>query len=282
MTVLRPSDLGTVLGVWAHPDDEAYLSGGLMAVARQAGQRVVVVTATRGEHGTADPERWPPHRLAAVRDTEIRASLAALDVTEHHFLGYGDGSLPAQDQAEAIGRIGAVMAAVRPDTVLTFGPDGLTGHRDHRQMCHWTTAARNMAAPAARLLYATTTDAFVERWRDVHDQFAIYLEPGLPLRTPPRRIALELTLDDALADRKLVALRAQASQTAGLIAAMGEARYRQWISTEAFTTAAGATTSGPRPAELAGRAPMSRADAQRRRKRRRLPAGPHVELLEDR
>ena len=49
---------GTLLGVWAHPDDEAYLSGGLMAAATGAGRRVVVVTATYGELGTSDPERW--------------------------------------------------------------------------------------------------------------------------------------------------------------------------------------------------------------------------------
>ena len=39
--------LGTILGVWAHPDDDIYLSAGLMAVAAAAGERVVDVTATR-------------------------------------------------------------------------------------------------------------------------------------------------------------------------------------------------------------------------------------------
>ena len=48
-------ELGTILGIWAHPDDEAYLSGGLMALASAAGSRVVCVTATRGELGTPDP-----------------------------------------------------------------------------------------------------------------------------------------------------------------------------------------------------------------------------------
>ena len=48
-------DLGTVLGVWAHPDDEAYLSAGLMLHAREAHERVVVVTATDGEQGTPSP-----------------------------------------------------------------------------------------------------------------------------------------------------------------------------------------------------------------------------------
>jgi LmbE family N-acetylglucosaminyl deacetylase len=63
--------LGTVLGIWAHTDDEAYLSGGLMAMARDHGSRVVCVTATRGELGTPDPVSWPPHRLAATRTVEL-------------------------------------------------------------------------------------------------------------------------------------------------------------------------------------------------------------------
>ena len=46
--VTDAADLGTVLGIWAHPDDETFLSGGLMAMAREAGQRVVCVTATLG------------------------------------------------------------------------------------------------------------------------------------------------------------------------------------------------------------------------------------------
>ena len=44
--------IGSLLGVWAHPDDEAYLSSGLMRAVRRAGGQVVVLTATRGEHGT--------------------------------------------------------------------------------------------------------------------------------------------------------------------------------------------------------------------------------------
>ena len=59
--------LGTIVGVWAHPDDEAYLSAGLMAAAVDAGNHVLCITATRGELGTSDPSAWPPDRLAPVR-----------------------------------------------------------------------------------------------------------------------------------------------------------------------------------------------------------------------
>ena len=94
--ITNAADLGTVLGIWAHPDDEAFLSAGLMAAARDAGRRVVCVTATLGEHGTDDPQRWPPQRLAQVRTHEARASLAALGVTEHFLLGISDGTCAAQ------------------------------------------------------------------------------------------------------------------------------------------------------------------------------------------
>lgn len=252
MTRLTATDLGTVLGVWAHPDDEAYLTAGLMALARRAGQRVVVVTATRGEAGTPDPDAWPPERLARVREAELHASLAALDVTEHHFLDYVDGTLHEQDLAEGIGCIVDLMTEVRPDTVVTFGPDGITGHADHRRVSTWTTVARELAAPDAHLLYATSSASHVDRWRHATDGFDIYMEPDLPLCPPPEQLALEVLLDEPLVDRKMVALRAQASQTTGLIGAMGEQDYRGWISREVFRAAPALI---PRPDTAASSAP---------------------------
>lgn len=59
-----PAELGTILAIWAHPDDETYLASGIMAAAVAAGNRVVCVSATAGEHDTDDPEAWPPDRPA--------------------------------------------------------------------------------------------------------------------------------------------------------------------------------------------------------------------------
>ncbi|MEX0650830.1 MAG: PIG-L family deacetylase, partial [Actinomycetota bacterium] len=75
--------LGTVLGVWAHPDDDIYLSSGLMASAAAAGNTVVDITATRGEGGSMDEDRWPSDRMAEVRTDEMRRSLDILGVQEH-------------------------------------------------------------------------------------------------------------------------------------------------------------------------------------------------------
>jgi LmbE family N-acetylglucosaminyl deacetylase len=236
-TLSDVTELGTILGIWAHPDDEAYLSGGLMAAARDAGQRVVCVTATRGERGTSDPVAWPPERLGALREHELRASLAALGVHEHRFLGMEDGRCAAEPTAAAVETLATIIDEVQPTTILTFGPDGMTGHQDHQVVSEWTTAARTIAAPAASLLYATSTAEDVDQWQDLYDDLGVFLVPGLPLRRSAAEIALELRLDAALAERKLVALRAQASQTADLIEQLGADRFRDWCSVESFVRA---------------------------------------------
>jgi LmbE family N-acetylglucosaminyl deacetylase len=225
-------DLGTILGVWAHPDDEAYLSGGLMALARDHGSRVVCVTATRGELGTSDPSAWPPHKLAAARTGELARCLEILGVTEHVWLGYHDGGCAAVPVPDAVARLCAVIARVRPDTVLTFGPDGITGHPDHQAVAAWTAAAFDQAAPVgARLLQAAVAERWAPRWVD--ESLGVFL-PGYPITVADDRLAVDLALDPDTAERKVRALAAQETQTAGLIAALGIDRYTAWVGDESF------------------------------------------------
>jgi LmbE family N-acetylglucosaminyl deacetylase len=253
----RASDIKVLLGVWAHPDDEAYLSAGLMASVRAAGGRVVVVTATRGELGTSDPYTWPPARLARVRERELAASLAALDVHEHHWLDYTDGELSDVPISAGAARVADVITAVRPDTIVTFGPDGLTGHTDHQAISAWVDAARP-AAPAARVWHATFTPAFHAAWSDVSAAAGLWMPGARPPSTPPDRLALSVDCDDDLLDQKLVALRAHASQTAALVELLGVERYRQWWATESFAPARAAAASAASTAAHAA-APTARA-----------------------
>jgi LmbE family N-acetylglucosaminyl deacetylase len=236
VTARDATSLGTVLGVWAHPDDETYLSSGLMALARRAGSRVVCATATRGELGTDDPDRWPPERLAGTRDLEVAAAMAVLGVEEHRCFGLPDGALSAHDRRDGIERVHRLVDEVRPDTIVTFGPDGMTGHPDHRTISEWTTAAWLRAGASGRLLYATTTDRFADEFADLHRTVPVF-GPGLPLRTPLGSLALRVELDDELQDVKLAALRAQATQVGPVLAAVGEDRFRSWWRTESFTSA---------------------------------------------
>jgi LmbE family N-acetylglucosaminyl deacetylase len=228
---------GTLLGVWAHPDDEAFLSSALMATARDAGHRVVVLTATRGEHGTDNPEVWPPHQLAAVRERELGASLAVLGVTEQHWLGYADGGLATADRDDAVDRIAGFIDQVRPTTIVTFGPDGMTGHDDHRTVSSWVTEAREKAGHPNRLWYATVTPDFHEQWGEVNDRVRFWFEGTQPPVTPREHLAAEIVCDLSLARRKHAALRAHSSQTDQLAAVLGEERFAQWWATESFVEA---------------------------------------------
>jgi LmbE family N-acetylglucosaminyl deacetylase len=232
-----PDQLGTVLGVWAHPDDEAYLSAGLMAAARAAGNRVVVVTATLGEQGTADPSQWPPERLAQLRRVELAESLAAIGVHEHVLLGYADGECPAVPEVAAVDRVASIIDSVRPDTIMTFGPDGMTGHPDHQVVSEWTTAAwrrtQRRTGPHARLWYATTTRSFHEQWGELNERTGIWAEFPAPVADEDD-LAMVFTCDAEIRDRKFAALRAHRSQTAGLIDLVGADTYRRWWAQEAF------------------------------------------------
>jgi LmbE family N-acetylglucosaminyl deacetylase len=236
-TRLVPAALGTVLGVWAHPDDEAFLAAGLTARLTDAGAHVAVVTATRGEHGTADPAAWPPTRLARRRTHELRASLAIVGVTDHAFLGYEDGTLADVPLLDGVSHVAAALDRVRPDTVVTFGPEGLTGHPDHVTVARWVARAVALHPRPVHVLRATTTARFARRWAAVNRRTRAFYRDDLPLATPPDHVALSLSLRGGELDRKLAALAAQASQFGPLAREVGEDVVREWWAEEAFTLA---------------------------------------------
>jgi len=225
--------LGTVLGVWAHPDDETYLSGALMAQAVAGGSRVVCVTATRGEQGSPDASRWPPGPgLATLRTGELEAALTVLGVVEHHWLDYPDGGCPDVDEAEAVARIRAFVDDVQPDTVLTFGPDGMTGHDDHRTVSRWTGLALGPGG-ADRLHHATHTRAWVDEFLPRLERVGALMGGELPV-TDAADLSLLVRAEGDLLDLKERAMHAQASQIEPLVRAFGPAVFRAALVEEAY------------------------------------------------
>jgi LmbE family N-acetylglucosaminyl deacetylase len=220
------TQLGTVLMVWAHPDDETYLAGGLSAALTDAGQRVVCVTATRGEAGgTTDG-------LAAIRTAELEAALDVLGVAEHHWLDYPDGGCASVDAQRAAARIRALVDEVGPDTVVTFGPDGFTGHPDHQAVSRWVDLAlQSPPRPQVRLLHAVAREHPADPGLD--EDYGVF-ELGRPRVCTDGEIDVLVPLDEAQLDRKVRALLLQESQTAGLVSAVGLPRFRAWVATEAL------------------------------------------------
>jgi LmbE family N-acetylglucosaminyl deacetylase len=226
-------DLGTILSVWAHPDDEGYCCAGLMAVAVRAGHRVVCVTATRGELGSTDESRWPNGpRLAQVRTRELAASLAELGVSEHVWLDYPDGGCAAVDPAEPVSRIREIADELSPDVVLTFGPDGGTYHPDHMAVSRWTTEA--VRGSGAQLLYASVTPEWQEQISTVIDPALVMMADREPLVHTADELAVLARLDGELLDMKYRAMLWQRSQIEPLLNAGGPDLYRRLLAEEAF------------------------------------------------
>jgi LmbE family N-acetylglucosaminyl deacetylase len=224
----------TLLGVWAHPDDEAYLTAGLMLEHRARGDRLVLVRETLGERGTSDPVTWPPSRLVGHRHAELTASLAVLDVHDLRVLGFEDGGCAAFDGADLVIE---QIEDVRPDVIVTFGPDGMTGHPDHRAVSRWTTDAWRSAESDAELWYATVTPRFHEEWGPINDAIGLWADQPAPPSTIAAELCHVVELSASQLDVKLAALAEHHSQTAPLAELMGADAYRRWWATETFRAA---------------------------------------------
>jgi LmbE family N-acetylglucosaminyl deacetylase len=230
--------LGTLLGVWAHPDDESWLAAGLMMAARENGDRVVCVTATRGEAGVADPGRWPLAKLGAIRQKELVASLRIMDIPEHYWLDYTDGRCITVDTDEAVNKLAAIIRKVQPDTILTFGPDGLTGHDDHKTVSHWTTLAVRRTNSPARVLQAVYSLEWYERLgKKLDQQFNMFFNIKQPPLVAEDQADISFMLPPELIERKLAALRAQACQTEAMFMRVPLEELRDTVRCECFMDA---------------------------------------------
>ena len=164
----------SVLLVYAHPDDEIFGAAGMTAALRERGIAVTLLCATRGEVGQiSDPALATAETLGQVREAELRAAMADLGVDERsvRFLYYRDSGMdgtPENDDPRALirqpeevvaGQIAEVIRELRPQTVVTFGPDGVYGHPDHLYVHRVTVRAVHLSAEAWRVaaLYFSTT-----------------------------------------------------------------------------------------------------------------------------
>lgn len=124
-----------LMALFAHPDDESYRAGGLLALLAQNGVRVHVITATRGEAGsTGVSPVYTPEQFANLREKELQCACQALNLQQPIIWEYPDGQLADYDPEIIIQRILLLMQAIQPQVVLSFGPDGLSGHPDHIAM----------------------------------------------------------------------------------------------------------------------------------------------------
>jgi len=138
----------SLMAILAHPDDESLGNGAALARYAAEGIEVTLVTATRGQRGWfGDPAENPGLEvLGATRESELRAAGEALGLYEVVLLDYVDGDLETADPEQITCELVAHIRRVRPDVVVTWGPDGGYGHPDHIAIGQFATAAVMRAA----------------------------------------------------------------------------------------------------------------------------------------
>lgn len=129
-----------VLAVFAHPDDERVI-GPLLSRLSREGREVHLVIATDGAKGVRDHAGISAGpALAAARKLEAECSAKRLGVRELHLLGLEDAGLAS---FASLGRLRTelttIIERVKPSVIITFGPEGGTGHPDHRLVGNVTT-----------------------------------------------------------------------------------------------------------------------------------------------
>lgn len=136
----------TLMAVYAHPDDEAFGTGGTLARYADEGVDVHLVTATRGEAGQiAQGVAASPANLPDIRERELRCACEAYGIRPPHFLGFTDGLLTIVHQGQAVGRLVRLIRVLRPQVIITFGPEGIYGHYDHIAVHRWVSIAVELA-----------------------------------------------------------------------------------------------------------------------------------------
>lgn len=128
--------------ITAHPDDESLGFGGILSRYADEGIETHVLCATGGEGGRHGDGAHPgPEALGRIREGELREAGDELGVHDIQLLGYIDQELDKAEPTEAVQRIEHHLLRVRPDVVVTFGPEGGYGHPDHVAISQLVTAA---------------------------------------------------------------------------------------------------------------------------------------------
>ncbi|GAA4559054.1 PIG-L deacetylase family protein [Planotetraspora kaengkrachanensis] len=212
----------------AHPDDEALLTAGTMAMLADEGHRVVLVVATAGERGLAEL----PHgeELGKARMDELRSSAAVLGCARVVQLGYGDSGLAidggmADDRAdnafidvdieEAAQRLAAILKEETADLVTIYDPSGGYGHPDHVQVYRVGSRAAEIAGTPIVLEATVNRDWLVKGVR-----LAARFYPALDVRSFERAYSAGETITHRVNVRrhtraKRTAMAAHATQASG-------------------------------------------------------------------
>jgi len=163
--------MSTVVGVFAHPDDEAFFTGGTIATLAKD-HDVYTICITNGDAGENSSDK--KGNITDIRREELLESGKILGVTETFFLGYKDGTLSNNLYHEIASKIQKIVTDLKPEIILTFEPRGVTGHIDHMAVSMITTYVFEKTPVGKELWYYCNS----EQMRASIKDYYIYWPPG--------------------------------------------------------------------------------------------------------
>ena len=162
------------VAIIAHPDDETAIAG--MLAKLSADRDVYIICVTNGDAGENHHEK-KDDLLMLVREDELRASAQLLGVKHVTSIGFADGSLSNNLYHKIARKVQNKLEEIKPDTLITFEPRGITGHIDHIVVSMVTTYLFNHLPYIKTLMYACMSDKQRKVASTLPDYF-IYFPPG--------------------------------------------------------------------------------------------------------
>lgn len=219
---------GVLATILAHPDDETFGTGGTLIRCVDEGIRVHSLCLTQGEKGSnggAGAPLVPREHVGAARALELEEAGRRMGLSSVTCLRYPDGDLASVKEEWVVRDIVRWLRSVRPDVVITWGPDGGYGHPDHIAAGQRALRAVELAGIARhepelgdhvhvkRCYRFVAAAEFIDRWKEIRPDFAAYMET---LETKPQRWTRErlgAAIDvSGVIERKLEAMKAHQTQ----------------------------------------------------------------------
>jgi LmbE family N-acetylglucosaminyl deacetylase len=193
-----------VVAIFAHPDDEAFGPGGTLALlAKEAEVTLICVTnGAAGECAIIHDES-----LEDVRKHELHKSAEILGIKKVIFLRYHDGKICNDLYHEIADKLHPLLVELKPDTLISFEPRGVSGHIDHIAISFITTYLFQKLPFIKQLLYFCLHQTQRARMEATFADYFVYFPDGYTDAEIGKVVDITTVLDT-----KITAMRAHASQ----------------------------------------------------------------------
>ena len=166
------------LVVFPHPDDEVFMAGGLIQRLNSLGFKVEVICLTQGGRGKNYKNGWRGRRFRRLRRVEFELAMVELGIEEYWIWDFADGGL--RNNGDWKNRLDKELMRIKPALVVSYGPDGVTGHPDHIAVGKWLF--ENLESTKTVLLWPT--------WPGVLRRFMVHPKSIMQIIKPDYSLSL--------------------------------------------------------------------------------------------